>query len=216
MNKYIGVSGVARAGKNLFCDILIKQLDEKYKIKAKQYSLAYELKMDCKEFIWEKLGLDAFSENTEHKKVFREMLVWYGDVKRKQSNGTYWIQKLETRISKDFENLEENLKIAIISDIRYDFYELDEVSWIKNKHCPLIHISKYSKITNKFVQPANDHEKINDPKLRAKADYLLEWWDVSENSSGVTQNELLTNTELNQEVEKCLTSISQKYNILSS
>jgi hypothetical protein len=27
--KYIGVSGVARSGKNLFCDIAIKQLSQK-------------------------------------------------------------------------------------------------------------------------------------------------------------------------------------------
>jgi hypothetical protein len=29
MNKYIGVSGVARAGKNLFCDILIENKEIK-------------------------------------------------------------------------------------------------------------------------------------------------------------------------------------------
>ena len=41
--KYIGVSGVARSGKNLFCDIAIKQLSQKG-VKAKQYALAYYLK----------------------------------------------------------------------------------------------------------------------------------------------------------------------------
>ena len=84
--KYIGVSGVARSGKNLFCDIAIKQLSQKG-VKAKQYALAYYLKKDCEEFIKTKLGLDVFTEKTDDKTIFREMLVWYGGVKRKQTEG---------------------------------------------------------------------------------------------------------------------------------
>ena len=86
MNKiYIGVSGFARSGKNLFCDIAQKVLKEKYNLTSKTYALAYFLKKDCEPFIQEKLGLSAFSEKTEDKNAFREMLVWYGGVKRKQT-----------------------------------------------------------------------------------------------------------------------------------
>ncbi len=73
--KYIGVSGVARSGKNLFCDIAVKQLSLSG-IKAKQYALAFYLKKDCEEFIQTKLGLNVFTEKTEDKAIFREMLVW--------------------------------------------------------------------------------------------------------------------------------------------
>ena len=91
MNKlYIGVSGFARSGKNLFCDIAQKVLKEKYNLTSKTYALAYFLKKDCEPFIQEKLGMSAFSEKTEDKNAFREMLVWYGGVKRKQTEGKYW------------------------------------------------------------------------------------------------------------------------------
>ncbi len=74
MNKsYIGVSGFARSGKNLFCDIAQKVLKEKYNLTSKTYALAYFLKKDCEPFIQEKLGLSAFSEKTEDKNAFREI-----------------------------------------------------------------------------------------------------------------------------------------------
>ena len=79
---YIGISGVARSGKNLFCDISKKIISEKYGLTCSSYALAFSLKNDCKEFVKDKLGLDVFTEETEEKKIFREMLVWYGDVKR--------------------------------------------------------------------------------------------------------------------------------------
>ena len=84
MNKlYVGVSGFARSGKNLFCDIAQKVLKEKYNLTSKTYALAYFLKKDCEPFIQEKLGLSAFSEKTEDKNAFRDMWVDYcfcGDV----------------------------------------------------------------------------------------------------------------------------------------
>ena len=40
MNKQIviGVGGVARAGKNLFCDLLVKQLKQKYNLHAQHFA----------------------------------------------------------------------------------------------------------------------------------------------------------------------------------
>ena len=39
MNKiYIGISGVARSGKNLFCDIAQNLLKEKYGLSSKSYA----------------------------------------------------------------------------------------------------------------------------------------------------------------------------------
>lgn len=194
--KYIGVSGVARSGKNLFCDIAIKQLVDK-KIKANQYALAYYLKKDCEDFIRSKLGLNVFTEKTEEKSIFREMLVWYGGVKRKQTEGTYWTSMLQ----KDIEN--DDSEVIFISDIRYDQYPNDEVYWIKEVlKGKLLHVSKYSyndfdeKI---FTQPPNDHEKINDPLVKLKSDYRLEW-----KQSDITDVPLLKNEYLNDRVNYCL------------
>jgi len=223
----IGVGGVARAGKNLFCDLLVKQLKQQYNLHAQHFALAYELKMDCRLFIWEKLGVDVFTENTEEKKVFRDMLVWYGDAKRKQSNGRYWIDKLNNRIEKEFAWGTPPIDVAIISDIRYDFYENDEVDFIrKEKNGPFIHISKYTygfptdgrvvKVSGQtvnntkiFTDPANSHEALNDPKLQKKADYLLQWEDIGVGKN-LTYAELLDNQYLNNTVIECLKSIQHK------
>lgn len=223
----IGVSGVARVGKNLFCDLLVKQIKQQYNLHARHFALAYELKMDCRQFIFDKFNIDVFTENTEEKKIFRDMLVWYGDVKRKQSNGRYWIDKINTRISAEFEWGTPPLDVAIISDVRYDFYENDEVNWIqKEKNGQLIHISKYTygfptdgrvvKVggqtvnnTKIFTDPANSHEALNDPKLQKKADYLLQWEDIGIGKN-LTYAELLDNQYLNNTVIECLKSIQHK------
>ena len=99
--KYIGVSGLARTGKNLFCEIATKQMLETYGLRAKTYALAYQLKKDCAEFVKDKLGMDVFSERTDDKNVFRELLVWYGATKRKQTQGRYWTELLQKHIELD-------------------------------------------------------------------------------------------------------------------
>lgn len=223
MNKkqiVIGVGGVARAGKNLFCDLLVKQLRQQYNLDAKHFAFAYELKIDCGEFLKNKFNIDVFTENTEEKKVFRDMLVWYGDAKRKQSNGRYWIDKLNTRINHEFVYGTPPIDIAIISDVRYDFYERDEVDYIrKENNGVFIHISKYVNeidydlegkgMPRMFTPPANDHERVNDPKLQKKADYLLQWEDISYGKT-LTYQELLNNEYLNNTVIECLKSIQSK------
>lgn len=229
MNKqiFIGVGGVARAGKNLFCDLLVKQLKQQYNLNAQHFALAFELKMDCRLFIHEKLNIDVFTENTEEKKIFRDMLVWYGDAKRKQSNGRYWIDKLNLRIGKEFAWGTPPIDVAIVSDIRYDFYENDEVDWIrKEKNGAFIHVSKYTSVlstdgsavqvegesVNKekiFTEPANSHEAVNDPKLQKKADYLLQWEDIGVGKN-LTYAELLDNQYLNNAVIECLKTIQHK------
>lgn len=233
MNKQIviGVGGVARAGKNLFCDLLVKQLKQQYNLHAQHFALAYELKMDCRLFVHEHLNVDVFTENSEEKKIFRDMLVWYGDAKRKQTNGRYWIEKLNLRISKEFAWGTPPIDVAIVSDIRYDFYQNDEVDWIrKEKNGPFIHISKFTygfptdgrvvkvggEAVNKtkiFTDPANSHEALNDPKLQKKADYLLQWEDISYGKT-LTYDELLNNEYLNNCVIECLANLQSK-NILS-
>jgi hypothetical protein len=208
--RYIGISGVARSGKNLFCDISKKILTEEYGYKCSSYALAYNLKNDCKEFIQDKLGLDVFTENSEDKKVFRDMLVWYGDVKRKQTEGRYWTEKLQRQMESDDSN------IIFITDIRYNFYPKDEVHWIQNElNGSLIHVSKYTygfppherrvrseydKNVKVYIEPANDHERWNDPKVKAAADYCLEWKHVS--TEGKTYKEILKEEYLNDAVRE--------------
>ena len=197
--KYIGVSGVARSGKNLFCDIAIKQLSQKG-VTANQYALAYYLKKDCEEFIRTKLGLDVFTEKTEDKTIFREMLVWYGGVKRKQTEGAYWTSMLQ----KDMEA--DDNEVIFVSDIRYDQYPKDEVYWIKEVLGGyLVHVSKYTYNDwdeRIFTEPPNEHEKLNDPLVKLKSDYLLQW-----KQSDIKDGLIIDNAYLNLCVKDVLKSL---------
>lgn len=184
--KIIGIGGVARVGKNLFADIANNIFKEKYNKTCKSFALAYYLKKDCEGFIKEKLNMDVWSEVTEEKNIFRPLLVWYGGVKRKQTQGRYWVEMLQ----KDLEKSDAD--VNIITDIRYSVYDKDEVYWLKNElKGKLIHLSKYSFVgmkTNRFqqsqqkkvyVEPANDQEMINDPIVKRDSDIRIEWEDSS-------------------------------------
>lgn len=178
VKKVIGISGVARAGKDTFASILIEQLTKKGKTVSK-YALADALKKDCDSFCIEKLGFSAYTQKPEEKIVIRPFLVWYGDAQRKRTNGTYWRDIVESKLEEDKSDY------AVITDIRYSFYEKDEIQWIKEDcHGVVVHISRFSidENANKiFVQPPNDHEAVNDPKVKALADYKVIWEHIKDN-----------------------------------
>lgn len=173
LNKYIGVSGVARSGKNLFCDIATDLLDE-HGIKSRTFSLAFYLKADCAQFLMEKVGVDVWSEKTEDKNIFRPFLIWYGSLKRKQSGGRYWIEKLDADLKRS------TADVNFISDIRFAAHANDEVSWIKHElGGTLIHLSKFHyegddriKI---YTPPACEDELINEPHLKEQCHYEVDW-----------------------------------------
>lgn len=192
MAKIIGISGLARSGKDLFTKVAQSILND-HKIKSEKYALAFELKNDLKDLIKEKTGLDVFTEKTEEKNIIRPLLVAYGDVMRKISEGKYWTQKLEQRIAKS------KCDVVFITDIRYDIYPEDECTWVKYKQGgKLIHITKFkiapapskrristSKPVKIYDNPPNDHEMLNNPKIKSKADYAFEWEDYSDKLDGV-------------------------------
>jgi hypothetical protein len=224
----IGVGGVARSGKNLFASILINQLSKRYNLMGQQFALANELKRECASFVHEKLNIDVYTENTEEKTKIRDFLVWYADIKRKETNGRYWVDLLDVNL-KDIFARTPSIDVAIVTDIRYDHYEKDELHWIKNENNGLlVHVSKFSNglqfdssidtpnlFPKLFTAPANSHEKLNDPKIKLKADYLLEWEDINY-STNLTYTQLLDNEYLNNSVIKCLEQLEKKHILLKS
>jgi hypothetical protein len=165
---YIGIGGVARAGKDSFANSLLNLLKlDGYK--ANRSSLAEPLKHDCKEFISTKLGLDVWTDNTQEKAIFREMLVWYGKVKRQQTEGKYWTNLLTKKVEI------ESPDVCIVPDVRYLQYPEDEVYWLKDKMKGiLIHVQRKD-AHGDIIPPANMDESINDKLVRDNADYQLEW-----------------------------------------
>jgi hypothetical protein len=172
-HKIIGISGVAGSGKDTFYELLSER------IPCQRFSLADELKKEVNQ--WGRLhyNIDSVCCSREEKEIIRPFLVFHGTTKRHASEGRYWIEKLSDSI------LNSNTdSFKIITDIRYDDYENDEVSWLKDElGGVLVHVSQYTNypdsnegaLLRRFREPVNSEEARNDPKLKEKSDFQIEW-----------------------------------------
>jgi len=131
--KILGVGGVARSGKNTFCDIAQKLL-EANDFKVRQFSFAEEVKSDLAEFVKSKCGIDIYNMTPEEKESIRPLMVWYGTDYWRKKNNNIWIEKLEAKIY----DSKQKYDVALISDVRYE----NESVWIKNKNGCVVHLTK--------------------------------------------------------------------------
>jgi len=192
----IGLTGVARSGKDTFYCILRRYLKEK-NIESQRIALADNLKSELGDFVKEKFKIDLSKCDGLDKELIRPLMVAYGKCRRIQTEGKYWTGLVESKI-KDFK---KNNTIPIITDIRYIEYKEDEYAWLKNHNGILIHISR--KLDDgTLIPPANIEEKANDNKLKAVADYSLCW----ETSQDVNFLYELTQKHLKNIYEKYLES----------
>ena len=81
----------------------------------------------------------------------------------------------------------------MVTDIRYQEYEADEVDWLtKELQGVLVHISQFkiSRATGnkEWRQPINEEEKKMDPLLRDLSEYRVRWPRVDED---LIQSEIL-------------------------
>ena len=63
----IGLTGLARCGKDTFCNYFRSYIKEKEGIDSVRLAFADELKRDVDAFLLEKLNISAFTENTSEK-----------------------------------------------------------------------------------------------------------------------------------------------------
>ena len=167
--KNIGISGVAGCGKNTVANIIIKLL-QRMGLPHRELSIARNLKKEVSCVSRELYGIDSTDCTREEKDVIRPFLVSHGEIKRNLSNGRHWVDKITEELAPE--------KINIITDVRYNKYDKDEVFWLKNEiNGVLIHVSRYDEVDGKraFMPPANDTERINDPLVKRDADLKFYW-----------------------------------------
>lgn len=167
-HKIIGISGASRSGKDTLCRSLIRILKEKYNIEAERRSIAGDLiKKNLHSLIMNSVGIDSFTENTEEKELIRPLLVEYGKLMRKNTEGRYFVENFE--ITKN--------KILIIPDIRYAEYEKDEIHWLRNEvNGYLIFLEREN------IKDANETEKINNKKLKVLSNCYIQWGKLDDNN----------------------------------
>lgn len=165
----IGITGVARSGKDTLYILLNKFFSEK-NIKTKRYALADYLKKDLEKFILEKFEINLNKIAPDEKELIRPLMVSYGKIKRNQTNGRYWIENLDKIIKEEY----RDGIIPIITDIRYNEFEKDELFWLKKENSGfLIHISRV--LDGKIILPANQEEMNNDDVIKNNCNYKLIW-----------------------------------------
>ena len=96
-NRVIGISGIAGCGKDLFFSLLSKQ------VSCKRFALADELKLETKEILVSNYGIDPTSCGREDKDKIRPFLVFHGGLRREQTDGRYWVDRLTPKINKHIE-----------------------------------------------------------------------------------------------------------------
>jgi hypothetical protein len=202
--KIIGVTGLARSGKDTFCNIVSHILSKKG-FKVKRYAFADTLKSEVAPFLKDICNVDVWTDDTEVKNDIRDFLVWYGTKFWRKRQPDRWIRNVENQFIKD----ESNIDIGIVTDVRYP----NEAHWVHSKNGFLVHVSKYRKIsadagktwTRKFSEPPNLEESQNDPILNNLSDSKIIWEDLCNNEGyKININELIHNTYLQEEVIKCL------------
>lgn len=181
MNYYIGISGLAGDGKDSLCNIL-RDWFESRGFAFERMALADELKEECRKALLSMYNINPLLCSRQEKAIIRDFLVFYAKVKREETEGTHWVQKLQKRVS----NLAPTDKdrIICIPDVRHAEYENDEVPWIKKNNGILVHVKKYRleefSAFNKFYSnPINKEEAYHTPKVEELADFIVEWQDKS-------------------------------------
>ena len=168
----IVVSGVAGAGKDLFFQLLSKQLP------VRRFALADQLKRECSSWCLEQYGIDPLNCSREEKEKVREFLVYHGTFKRKQSEGRHWVDKLTPSINSFLLNAQTE-DIPVVTDIRYQEYDKDEVAWLRGElGGVLVHITQYVDDGTPVASerpPVNSEETRNDPIIKSYADFLIKW-----------------------------------------
>lgn len=169
----ISIGGIAKSGKGSFSKLLQTELLER-DISFHIESFAFPLRQELELIIKENFDISVWNPSPEEKELIRPMFVSWAHIRRRQTKGRYFIDKLRDRIK----NLDH--QIIIIDDARFKEFEYDELDYIK-KNGLLVHLKKYILDWDDekcyFVAP-NEFERRNDPILEKFSDYKIDWPEV--------------------------------------
>lgn len=185
MMKLIGISGLARSGKDSFFE-LSKPLLKSKSFKFKRYAFADALKEECDSFLIKNTGISAFTENSKEKEIIRPLLVVYGTHIRRKMDKNCWISKIENRVKDSISSKE----FVFITDVRFK----NEIDWVHKLGGVSIHVSRENNT------PPNKDELKNDPILKQSSLIKIEWENFSEANM----------YKMSNKVEKVLKSIIDK------
>jgi hypothetical protein len=163
----IGISGLARCGKDSFFNIASSILSSQ-NIRTRRFAFADCLKSECNEILEKYTGISAFTEKTSEKEIIRPLLVTYGTHIRRKINPNCWIDKINDEVKSFSIN-----GVSFITDVRFE----NEIDWVRNIGGKSIHI------TREGISPPNKEEAENDPILLNKSDIKFTWKNFEETNN---------------------------------
>lgn len=199
----IGVTGFARTGKDLYCNIA-KNILAMNGLNAQRFAFADELKKEVEPFLRDICGVDVWTNDTAVKTDIRDFLVWYGTTFWRKREPLRWVSRVEQAIRDN-----KYLDVALVSDTRYP----NEGYWVHANEGWLVHLSKYSKVSpdggrtwDRVYQKApNSEEEKNDPIVKKMSDFQIVWEDmVNSGEVKINMPDLVNNMYLREEVFKSL------------
>lgn len=164
--KVIGISGVARSGKDTLGDQFISMLTD-WGVKCQKISFANQLKEETDSFLKNTIGISSFTEDDDEKKIIRPFLVTWGTHVRRKLDPDVWIKSLADQLKED--------TVAIVCDVRFE----NELNWIKSVGGHSVYVNRID-LEGNLIQPANKDEQDNTVKLSDQCDHFFTWSSVSD------------------------------------
>lgn len=184
----IGISGVARSGKDTFFKLLSDSLRNLKFPECKRLAFADEIKKELNELTIKNFNIDCFNISDKDKEIVRPLMVAYGTNLARALNKNHWIDRIKPELESNY----SSGLISVITDVRYE----NEQWFIKN-HFPKslnVHIHRYG------FEAANEEEAENDPKLKRNSDYQISWKSfTNDDSEGLPFIEGFINEKLRRE-----------------
>jgi len=178
----IGVSGVARSGKDTFFKLFKKCMGAEGKF-FRRFAFADKLKSDIRPLIKRSFNIDIKKCSDDEKELIRPLMVEYGKIGR-NIDENYWVNKLMNQILSY-----KDPRSGVITDVRYE----NEQLYLKNhfEKCINIYISRDG------CDPINEEEALNDPQLKKNADYTISWKSFNESEEeGIPYIEKFINEQI--------------------
>jgi hypothetical protein len=184
--KIIAIAGNARSGKDTLGRYISEILNE-HKISTSLNSFAKALKLEVDPLLKQTVGISAFTENSDEKKIIRDFLVFWGSDFRRKLDQDVWINELK--------KVHDDKSVLIITDLRFE----NELKWVKDNNGILLYISRVDE-NGVVIGPANQYEETNNKILLESSDSSLTWL-TSENEALLKSlsNEMLESV-LNKEI----------------
>ncbi len=159
--KLYGIAAAARTGKTTLAKHLRAQLIRNGH-KCEIIHLADTLKELLNRTIGQEIGIDFFNIEGQQKEDCRFIMISVANYLRQQTQGTYFIKSLLTKIRK----LNNDDITVIVPDLRFDEYQNDERYYIQ-------HYGFFDFFYREEIPPANSFEQKNNALLKQKASNII-------------------------------------------